>query len=165
MEIRLSYSKDLNRIIEIYNQAIATRVSTADIQPVSKADRRTWFDNHTPNSYPIYVADLEGKIAGWCSLSPYRPGRMAVRHTAEISYYIDNQFKRMGIGTRLIKHAMQDCTRINIKHLFGILLESNVPSEKLLLKLGFERWGRMPGVAEIDGKNYSHIYLGKRVQS
>ncbi len=90
---------------------------------------------------------------------------MAVRHTAEISYYIDNQFKRMGIATRLIEHAMQDCTRINIKHLFGILLESNVPSEKLLLKLGFERWGRMPEVAEIDGKNYSHIYLGKRVQS
>lgn len=165
MQIRFFEPPDRARIIDIYNQAIKTGISTADTSPVAIEDRITWFEKHTPENYPIYVAQNEGDILGWCSLSPYRPGRMAVRFTAEISYYVDSNFQRMGVATKLIQHAISDCPRMGIKNIFGILLETNIPSEQLLLKLGFDRWGLLPNVADFNGEECSHIYLGKRIQT
>lgn len=102
-------------------------------------------------------------MAGWCSISPYRPGRMALRYTAEISTYIDQAHHRQGVASRLIKHAIDECARLRIKTLFGILLERNIASRQMLEKLGFQRWGYLPRVADFDGEECGHFYYGKRI--
>jgi len=38
--------------------------------------------------------------------------------------------------------------------------EHNTSSIALLEKFGFELWGNMPGIAEIDNKKYNHLYYG-----
>ncbi|STZ75385.1 Putative phosphinothricin acetyltransferase YwnH [Bergeriella denitrificans] len=38
--------QDLPAIVEIYNSTVATRQSTADLSPVSVAERQVWFDAH-----------------------------------------------------------------------------------------------------------------------
>lgn len=86
--IRLAKPRDLPAIVSIYNEAITLRFATADIASVSVASKRAWFAEHKPTQHPIYVFADEGEIRGWCSLSPYRRGRMALRFTAEISYYV-----------------------------------------------------------------------------
>ena len=40
LSIRLAAIDDLPRIVEIYNQSIAGKQATADLQPVSVADRQ-----------------------------------------------------------------------------------------------------------------------------
>jgi len=85
LSIRIAREEDLAQIVEIYNHAVAQRGATADLTPVDTESRKEWFRSHTPEAHPIWVADLKGRILGWCSLSPYRPGRMALRYTAEIS--------------------------------------------------------------------------------
>jgi phosphinothricin acetyltransferase len=109
------------------------------------------------------VADVEGQVVGWCSLSAYRPGRAALRFTAEISYYIDPAYHRRGIGTALIQHALAACPALEIRHLFAIVLEGNAASLKLLEKMGFEQWGYLPRVADFDGKEVGHFYCGRHV--
>lgn len=42
----LSQIQDLPRIVEIYNQAIPTRLSTADLEPVTIESKKAWFDAH-----------------------------------------------------------------------------------------------------------------------
>ncbi len=86
MIIRLAHIDDLPAIVEIYNQAIQTKQSTGDTQPLRVEDRVAWFHEHHPEKYPIFVAEEAGVVVGWCSLSAYRQGRAAFRHTAEISY-------------------------------------------------------------------------------
>ena len=44
---------DLAAIVEIYNSTISSRQSTADLLPVSVADRQAWFDSNGENR-PIY---------------------------------------------------------------------------------------------------------------
>jgi L-amino acid N-acyltransferase YncA len=126
-------------------------------------DRLTWFAEHRPKEHPIFVADVDGQIAGWCSLSAYRSGRAALRFTAEISYYIASTYHRQGIGTALIEHVVAACPALQIKHLFAIVLEGNQASLRLLEKMGFEQWGYLPRVADFDGKEMGHLYLGRHV--
>ena len=139
MIIRLAQMDDLPAIVDIYNQAIPSQQSTGDTQPLRVEDRMTWFNEHRPEEHPIFVTEVEGQVAGWCSLSAYRPGRAALRFTAEISYYIALAYHRQGIATALVKHAIAACPSLQIRHLFAIVLEGNQASLKLLEKMGFEQ--------------------------
>ena len=163
MIIRIAQQEDLPAVVEIYNQAIQTKHSTGDLQPVRVADRLAWFREHSPEKYPIYVAEVEGSVVGWCSLSAYRQGRAAFRFTAEISYYIASAHHRRGFGTALIEHVMTACPTLQVRHLFAIVLESNQGSVRLLEKMGFEKWGYLPQVANFDGKEMGHLYYGRHV--
>lgn len=161
MKIRLAQLDDLPTILDIYNQAIPSKQSTGDTQPVRVEDRMTWFREHRPEEHPIFVAEVDGRVAGWCSLSAYRPGRAALRFTAEISYYIDFAHHRRGIATALVEHALASCLALGIRHVFAIVLEGNQASLKLLEKMGFEQWGYLPRVADFDGKEVGHLYYGR----
>lgn len=162
-QIRLAAVEDLSAITEIYNQAIALKSATADTSPVSENSRQTWLAEHSADKYPVFVADDQGTVMGYSSLSPYRPGRMALRYTAEISYYIHEDFRRLGVGSRLIERAIELCPRLRIKTLFAILLDINSDSIDILEKFGFRKWGHMPNVADFGGAECGHLYYGRRV--
>ena len=163
MMIRLAQMDDLPAIVDIYNQSIPSKNATGDTQPLRVEDRVTWFKEHRPEEHPSFVAEVEGQVAGWCSLSAYRPGRAALRFTAEISYYLAQAYHRQGIGTALVEHALEGCPALQIRHLFAIVLEGNQASMKLLEKMGFEQWGYLPRVADFDGKEVGHLYYGRHV--
>jgi phosphinothricin acetyltransferase len=161
--IRIASPDDLSAIVGIYNEAVAQRFATADLQPVTLDQRRAWFDAHDPSTLPIFVFDDDGLVRGWCSLSSYRSGREAVRGTAEISYYVGADSRRRGIGLALVQHAVQESPRLGKHVLFAILLERNQASIRLMTRCGFELWGRLPDVAAIDGEFVSHLYYGRKV--
>jgi L-amino acid N-acyltransferase YncA len=161
--IRLASPDDLPAIVDIYNQAVDDRFATADLGPVTVSDRTPWFDAHDPSSFPIYVLDEQGSVRGWCSLSAYRSGREAVLGTAEISYYVGRGSRNRGIGSALVQSAVRSAPQLGKRVLFGILLERNQASIRLMQKCGFELWGRLPDVALIDGVLVSHLYYGRLV--
>jgi phosphinothricin acetyltransferase len=149
--------------VDIYNQSIPSQQATGDTQPVSVEGRLAWFHEHRPEQHPIFVSEVDGRVAGWCSLSPYRPGRAALRFTREISYYLDSAYHRQGIGTALVEHALAACPTVGIRHVFAIVIEGNQASVKLLEKMGFEPWGFLPRVVDFDGKELGHLYFGRHV--
>ncbi|HXW05778.1 MAG TPA: GNAT family N-acetyltransferase [Vicinamibacterales bacterium] len=161
--IRLAIPADLPGIVAIYNEAVAQRFATADLEPVTVEQRTAWYDDHDPARLPIYVAERGGEVTGWCALSAYRAGRTALVRTAEISYYVRADSRGQGIGTALVRHAVEDAPRVGKRVLFGILLERNAPSIRLMRKCGFELWGRLPDVALIDGQLVAHVYYGREV--
>ena len=162
MRIRVARRADLDAIVEIYNQAVASQ-STADLDPVTVRGREEWFGQHPAERHPILVAEAEGEILGWASVSGYRRERRALRHTAEITYYVDAGHRRRKIGSELVREAVRRCPSLGIKTLFAILLEDNHASVGLLESLGFERWGALPRVADFDGREVGHLYYGLRV--
>jgi phosphinothricin acetyltransferase len=163
ISIRLARFEDLPKIVSIYNQAIPGKRSTADLEPVLPEEREAWFSEHNANTHPIFIAEIDNEIAGWCSLSAYRPGRMALRFTAEISYYIGSTFHRRGVATTLIRHAITVCPQLAIKTLIAIVLERNTASIRLLDTMGFQQWGLLPGIADFDGEECGHLYYGIRI--
>ena len=162
LQIRTAVEADLPAITEIYNQAIESRIATADLSAVSLENRRAWLATHN-SDYPVFVAEDKGYIKGWCSLSAYRSGRMALRQTAEISYYIHREFHGIGIGSSLIDDVINRCPALGIKVLFAILLDTNSLSIGILEKFNFEKWGHLPGVADFEGDLCGTFYYGRRV--
>ena len=149
--------------MEIYNQAITAGQKTADTTPVTIDDRKKWFGDHTPDNYPILAAEDGNVIVGYLTISAYRPGRMALRYTAEVSCFVHFEHHRQGIASNLLQHAIGMCPSLQIKTLFAILFDSNRGSVRLLEKYGFEKWGHMPRVAEFDGVEFGHLYYGLRI--
>jgi len=150
--IRFAVAGDLPRIVEIYNQAIAAGNATADIQPLTTDDRKSWFLEHHPESFPIYIVENDEKIVGWGTLSHYRKGRGGLQKVAEISYYLDYGFHGRGLGSLLLTHIIGDCERLGIQHLFAIMLDLNTTSAAILEKFGFRKWGHLPGIVDLNDK-------------
>jgi len=163
IQIRIARLGDLPSIVAIYNQAVPTHLSTANTTAYTAEGRKTWFIEHNPEKRPIFVATADHRVVGWCSLSWYRPGRAALRFTAEISYYVDTAHQGRGIGSSLIRHALQACPSLGIKNVVAVVIDRNEGSRRLLEKMGFEQWGFLPKVLDFDGVEVGEYYFGKRV--
>jgi L-amino acid N-acyltransferase YncA len=163
INVRIAADTDISPITEIYNQAIALKYATADLSPVSVESRQEWLATHSPDKHPVFVAEIDGEVIGYCSISPYRPGRMALRFTKEISYYVHQEFRAQGVGSALVKHAIDQCPALQIKTLFAIMLDNNPHSTALLQKFRFEQWGHMPDIADFDGAEVGHYHYGRRI--
>ena len=155
---------DLAAVNDIYNQAIETKFSTAHTEPIPMEKRMAWFREYDRVHYPVYVWEENNVVAGWLSFSPYREGRQALRSAAEISYYVHTGYHRRGIGSALLEYAINRAPELKFKTLIAILLEPNIASIALLKKAGFEKWGDMPSVADINGGEYNHQYYGLRIE-
>lgn len=163
LRIRIAKADDLPAIVEIYNQAVRLKSATADTSSITVESRRQWLADHSAQRHPVYVTTRDGVLTGWCSISPYRSGREALRFTAEVSYYVHEAYRRQGIGRTLLQHAVNDSPRLGLKTLFALLLDVNNPSVSLLESLGFRRWGYMPDVVDFDGHECGHLIYGRRV--
>ena len=162
MNIRLARHQDLPRLIEIFNQSVLAR-STAVLEAVTVEEKQPWFDEHVSEKYPILVAEAENKVLGYLYISPYRPGRSALSHTAEVSYFVDFDHHHQGVASLLMDACLEKCPDLGIRSLFAILLETNRSSINLLKKYKFEQWAHLPGVAEIDGLEVNQVYFGRKV--
>ena len=163
MEILLARQTDLPAINSIYNQAVRQGFCTAHLEKVDMEERRKWFTVHDPLHYPVFVFLKMDRVMGWVSLGPYREGRQALAHVAEVSYYVDEKERGKGIGTRLLDHVVTRASDFGFSVLVAILLDKNPASIGLLQKFGFREWGRMPGIARIGDQTADHLYYGLKL--
>lgn len=150
--IRFAANEDLPAITAIYNQAIAAGNANAFTDRLKVEQLTDWFEDHDPDSFPVYVVETAKRIIGWGSLSPYRKARKGFRNTAEISYYMDYNHHGMGYGKMLIRYMLDDCNRLNIKNVMAIMLDINPRSAAILEQFGFSRWGHLPRIANLNGQ-------------
>ncbi|MBB3211998.1 phosphinothricin acetyltransferase [Herbaspirillum sp. Sphag1AN] len=159
---RLARQEDLPAIVAIYNSTVASREVTADTEPVSVASRQAWFDEHTPDKRPLWVAERDGEVIGWLSYSNFY-GRPAYAGTAELSIYLHEKARGLGLGRYFLEQAIAFAPSIKVHTLLGFVFGHNVPSLKLFDAFAFERWANMPRVATLDGVERDLVILGKRV--
>ncbi|MTV81457.1 GNAT family N-acetyltransferase [Secundilactobacillus folii] len=166
MKISFKYAKkkDLPTITAIYNQVIPSRMATADLDPVSVESKQDWFAAFDPQKRPIWVLKDDGKIAGWVSLESFY-GRPAYLHTTEISIYIDKKYRHKGLGQQALEFVFGQLKTLDIDTLVAFIFHHNVPSLGLFKKNGFETWGHLPNVAEMDGQLRSLDILGRRFKN
>ncbi len=178
MTIRDATETDLPAIVAIYNAAIPGRMATADTEPISVESRLTWYKEHTPTSRPLWVMEVDeaksptlpeslqtgrvAKIAGWLSFRSFY-GRPAYHATAELSLYVSPDYHRQGIGNQLLEQAIRQSPSLGLRTLVGFIFAHNQPSLQLFQKYGFQRWGYLPNVAELDGVERDLAIVGLRL--
>ena len=170
LSIRLAAIDDLPRIVEIYNQSIAGKQATADLQPVSVADRQAWFDAHTGNR-PLVVAQTRSEtssqtsldeIIGWGSLSDLY-ARPAYHISTEISIYVADEAKGQGVGKALVNYLIEVAPSCGVQQVVALIFAHNTPSLAMFDRLGFEPWGEFKQVCDMKGFIADVVILGKSV--
>jgi len=152
MTIREATIDDLPQIVSIYNESIPGRLSTADVELQTVADKTDWFLSFAKDNRPFWVCiDDAGDVIGWICLKSFY-GRCAYRGTVEVSTYISYPYHRMGVARTLMQYALSNAALWGIDNITAFVFSQNVGSIKLFQNFGFEKWGHLPGIAKLNEK-------------
>src|SRR3972149_863838 len=144
IKIRNAVENDLEAIIRIYNYAIINTTVTFDTRPKTVKSQEKWFYKHS-GKYPIIVAENEGGVIGWASLSRWSD-RCAYDNTAEISGYVDKDNQSIGIGNRLIAEIIKIARKNKFHVIIARIAGENEISVHLHKKYGFTYAGSLKEV-------------------
>ena len=152
MLIRKAEQRDLQELLDIYNYEVVNGVATLDLTPRTLAEWQAWFDRHNVNNHPLYVAEVDGRVAGYSSLSSYRE-KEAYKSTVELSIYISPEFRMRGIATALMAYILDLAKADPRTHtVVSVITAGNEASCKLHEKFGFDFCGTVPEVGMKFGK-------------
>src|SRR4051812_1165286 len=120
--------EDLPLIVDIYNSTVASRMVTADTEPVSAASRMRWFNEHAPDRRPLWIVENEQHdVVGWASFQSFY-GRPAYNATVEISIYLSERHRGLGYGKQVLQHCVRVAPDYGVKTLLGFIFAHNEPS-------------------------------------
>ncbi|MCE5199767.1 MAG: N-acetyltransferase family protein [Armatimonadota bacterium] len=139
--IRRANEADVTDITRIYNYAILNTTATFDIEPKTIEDRMQWFHRYG-DEYPLIVATVDGKVAGWALIRPFGQ-RKAYRYTVENAVYVDCDYQGKGVGTALLSELISLATDKEYHVILALIVGGNESSIKLHEKFGFEQAGVM----------------------
>ena len=158
MLIRPAVLADVPAILDIYNWAILNTTATNDYEPHTLAQRTEWFTAHQRDQYPVWVAEAEGRVAGWSSLSRYKE-RIGYRFTAEDSIYIAPAFHGPGLGKRLIPPLLEAARAMSLHAIVAGIDSENEASLRLHARFGFEQVAHFRQVGYKFGRWLDVVYL------
>jgi len=139
LKIRPATPDDLEPIRGIYNDAVLNTVATFDTVPKSPGEQGRWFCEHVPR-YPVIVAELDGIVVGWASLSRWSD-RPAYDGTAEVSVYVDAAHRGKRIGSALLEALIEAGQKKGFHNLVSRIVEGSDASIHLHERLGFGHVG------------------------
>ena len=103
--IRLAAAGDAEAIRRIYNHEVEHTTHTFDLVPRTLEDQRAWLRDRE-GALGVLVAEIDGAVAGFASLSEYR-ARAAYRTSVESSVYVDESARGQGLGQRLMQELVR----------------------------------------------------------
>jgi len=136
---RAAEPKDLEAILDIYNEQVETSTATFDLEPRSMVMQMEWAKQFE-HPYVLLVADREGEIVGWGCLHPFgaKPG---YRFSSEDSVYVRADARGTGVGKALLAALIAAATDNGFHTIVARISGDNPASVQLHESLGFEQVG------------------------
>jgi phosphinothricin acetyltransferase len=142
--IRLATSADLPAINAIYNHYVLHWTSTYQTEPSTPDERSAWFEAHG-TQHPVTVAERDGAIVAWGSLSRFHP-RAAYSHTVENSVYVRDDCRRQGLGALVLKDLIERAQALKHHVIIAGISADQAASIALHSRHGFVECGRLKEV-------------------
>jgi L-amino acid N-acyltransferase YncA len=166
--IRPATQADAAAICQIYNQGIEDRLATLETELRTSDERRQWLTARSPR-HPVIVCELAmpatssnrpptplpehaapATTVGWGSLNVFN-ARDAYRFVADISVYVERQWRGKGAGRVLLTRLIE----LGREHGYHKLVLSAFPFNRggmaLYDKLGFRTVGIYKEQGQLDG--------------
>ena len=160
--LREAGNADQQAILDIYNDAVLHSTATFDLEPRTWEDQQLWLEEHRP-PYAVYVATLGDTVAGWGSLSPFRP-RPGYRFTAEDSIYVRQDFRGRGIGTSLLEVLIEAASRGRFHSVMALIDGDNAVSVRLHERFGFRHVGTFREVGFKFGRRLDVVHMQRMIE-
>jgi phosphinothricin acetyltransferase len=156
--LRLATEDDLAAINDIYNYYVPRSTCTYQLEPEPLEGRRAWFREHHGETHPVIVAESDGEVVGWGSLSKFHP-RAGYAPTVEASVYIRHDQQRRGIGRLILSELVERARQSGFHSIIGGASVDQTASIALQESLGFRRVGQLAEVGYKFGQWLDVVYL------
>lgn len=141
---------DLPLVKKIYDYYILNTTATFHHKPLSIDEIQEFlFINHP--KYISFMIRESGQIIGYCFITRFK-NRPAYDRTAEISIYLQPEWRGKGIGTVTLAFLERTVKISGIHVLIMTLSAENIASIRLCEKMGYIRAAHLPHVGEKFGR-------------
>ncbi len=145
VSVRKAQRRDLSAIRDIYNHYVLNSTATFDTDEQTEAQRLKWYEDHLAAGLPMLVAEIEGRVIGWASLSFYH-SRCAYKQSVEPSIYIAAEHTGKGVGQRLFEDLLASAGENGYHCIVVLICSENLASLKLIDSFGFRVVGNLQEV-------------------
>lgn len=136
---------DWEQVRSIYLEGIHGGDSTFETDAPSWEN---WNEGHLPFAR---LAMRDGEtVVGWAALSPVSK-RLVYRGVAEVTVYVTESARGMGIGRALLEALIDESEKNDIWTLQASIFPENIASVELHLRCGFREVGRRERIAMLKG--------------
>ncbi len=150
LKIRLATENDAAALCRIYNPEVSETAVTLDLVPRSIDEQKAWIRDRS-GGLAVLVAELDGEVIGFGSLSFYRD-RPGYRTSVENSIYVDRGHHGRGVGYELLGELIEAAATRGFHALFARIVGMQEPSIALHRRHGFELVGIERQVARKFGR-------------
>lgn len=147
--IRDATEADLAAIRDIYNDAVEHTTAIWNDQLIDVENRRAWLEMRRAKGFPVLVAEMDGKVAGYASYGDWRAFD-GYRHTVEHSVYVHKDARGAGIGKALMEALIGRAREGRVHVMIAAIEAGNTASIRLHESLGF----RLVGIHEEVGTKF-----------
>jgi phosphinothricin acetyltransferase len=134
--IRAAERRDAGGIRAIYNHYVTRSTTLFDMVPRTLDEQVQWIDDHS-GGHPALVAEIEGAIVGFASLSTFR-SRPAYSTTVEDSVYLTEGHEGRGIGRNLLEELLRLAAAHGFHSVIARITGENDASIALHTTCGFQ---------------------------
>lgn len=156
---RAAVIADLPIITEIYAEQVTNGTATFEVVPPDTAEMTRRYGTLGEDGYPWFVAEQGGEIIGYSYAGPYR-ARPGYRNTVEDSVYLAQSARGQGIGGRLLRLVIDECTGRGFRQMIAVIGDAeNVASIRLHKAAGFALAGTLKDVGFKHGRWLDSILM------
>lgn len=148
---------DWNQVAEIYLEGINTKKATFQTEVPTFEE----WDNGHIESCRLVARTEDMKILGWVALSK-TSSRCVYMGVAEVSIYIGEKFKGIGIGKALLKKVIEESEENGFWTLQSGIIIENEASIELHKKCGFRIVGTREKIAKMDNETWHDVVFMER---
>ncbi|MBL0134066.1 MAG: N-acetyltransferase [Chitinophagaceae bacterium] len=134
--VREATYQDLPRLLEIYNDIIINTTAVYDYEPHTIEMRTQWFETKKSQGFPVFVAEIDGKVLGFSSMGPFRAWA-AYKFSVENSIYVAAEARGKGIGKLLLPPVIDASKEMGMHTILAGIDATNEASIKLHERFGF----------------------------
>jgi L-amino acid N-acyltransferase YncA len=135
--IRDAREDDVSAILDIYNEAILNTTAVYSEKPHTLQMRLDWYNDRVNNNFPVFIADADGKVAGFGSFGHFRAWP-CYRYTVEVSVYVEMSYRGRGISKLLLQSLIDRAKEMNMHAVIAGISADNEISINLHNSFGFE---------------------------
>lgn len=152
LAIRPAKTSDIPAITRIYAHAVEHGTASFELEPPTEAEMTKRMQALLDGKFPYFVAEIDGKIAGYAYASLYRT-RPAYRFTVEDSVYVAPDMHRRGVGKVLLVKLIEACTAMGFRQMIAVIGDSDQAASIGVHKAcGFEPAGNLKNIGWKFGK-------------
>lgn len=156
--VRAARATDAAAITSIFAHYVHQTVITFAETPPTEED---WIDRIGNDRMPFLVAEVDGAVAGFATVTPWR-SQDAYRHTVENAVYVAQGHRFQGMGSALLSGLIEACRSEGHEQMVAVIaVDSTIDdaSVRLHRRCGFCIVGTLEAVGRKHGRRIDTLLM------